>query len=533
MISSKLEHRYHCEKESLDRGAPFTVLRKKQRIRVEGLLVNKDGLRFMEQKQQTSSRNTHRGLIMMAVFIATFMVSVEVTIVTTALPSIISELHGLAYQSWIMSAYLLTTAITTPLYGKLADTIGRKRVFLWGVIVFTLGSLFSGLATNIGMLIAMRALQGIGSGAVLPLTFTIIADNYSFAERARVLALNNTAWGLSALIGPALGGFLVDALSWHWVFFVNVPLGVIVASLIWLSYHEQLQDHGALSLDWRGISFLTVTMVTLLLAVQNMDSHVLVAVALAIVAVVSLILLVRAEKRVTNPLISPKLFKNRSFGIQIATTAMLSGILMAYQIYFPIWLQSIYRVPATVAGLIVSSSSIMWLIAAFFVSAIISHCVPKYVSMGVAVILLVFYALLLVADKNFPMWLFYVIAAVSGGTIGMIVSMNTVLSQHFVDESMIGSATSLLTLGQSLGQTIMTGVFGAVLNLMISLNRGTLPLAEINRAISSATGGASAHKAAIDTVILYGMHGVFAVVIGLLVAVLVVNWLDPNKKVVR
>lgn len=161
----------------------------------------------MPKNNQGQPRHSKRWLIMTAVFIATFMTSVEVTIVTTALPSIISELHGLAYQSWIMSAYLLTAAITTPIYGKLADTIGRKKVFLWGVIMFTLGSLFSGLATNIYMLIAMRALQGIGSGAVLPLTFTIIADNYSFEERARVLAFNNTAWGLSALIGQRWAGF--------------------------------------------------------------------------------------------------------------------------------------------------------------------------------------------------------------------------------------------------------------------------------------------------------------------------------------
>jgi len=487
----------------------------------------------MPKNNQGQPRHSKRWLIMTAVFIATFMTSVEVTIVTTALPSIISELHGLAYQSWIMSAYLLTTAITTPIYGKLADTIGRKKVFLWGVIMFTLGSLFSGLATNIYMLIAMRALQGIGSGAVLPLTFTIIADNYSFEERARVLAFNNTAWGLSALIGPALGGFLVDALSWHWVFFVNVPLGVIVAVLIWGSYHEKLRATERLVIDWQGISYLAITMVGILLAVQSLDSNLVVTGALAVVAVISLILLVRTEKRVANPLISPKLFRNPSFSIQISTTAMLSGILMAYQIYFPIWLQSIYRMPATMAGLVVSSSSIMWLIAAFFVGAVISRFVPKYVAMGVAILLVIFYTILVFAGRDFPSWMFYLIAAVNGGTIGIIISMNTILSQHFVDESMIGSATSLLTLGQSLGQTIMTGVFGAVLNLMIATHRGNLPLAEINRSISSNQAGATANKAAVDTVILHGMHGVFAVVIGLLVAVFIVNLVDPNKKVVR
>ncbi|KRM09292.1 MFS transporter [Paucilactobacillus suebicus] len=474
--------------------------------------------------------HSKRWMVMLAVFIATFMTSVEVTIVTTALPSIISELHGLAYQSWIMSAYLLTTAITTPIYGKLADSIGRKRVFQWGVIMFTLGSLFSGLSANIYLLIVSRALQGIGAGAVLPLTFTIIADYYSFEERARILALNNTAWGLSDLIGPALGGFLVDTLSWHWVFFVNVPLGLIVSGLIWFSYHEQKKQSEKLALDRQGIIFLSLTMIGVLMTVQNLDSNIWISAVLLLVTLCCLAMLVRTEKRVNNPLISPKLFSNASFSVQIVTTALLSGVLMGYQVYFPIWLQSIYRMPATEAGLVVSSSSIMWLVMAFMVGGVISRFVPKHVTILVALILIAFYAVLIFAGLDFPSWMFYVIAAVNGGTIGLVISMNTVLSQHFVDQSMIGSATSLLTLGQSLGQTIMTGVFGAVLNIVIANKRGSISMASINQAISSGQGTVTTNKAAINNIILQGMHGVFIAVVVLILLVLIVNILDPNKK---
>ncbi len=147
-----------------------------------------------------------RFLLMICVFIATFMTSVEITIVTTALPTIISDIHGLAFQSWIMSAYLLTTTVTTPIYGKLADVWGRKNLFLFGLIMFTLGSFLSGLAPNIWLLIFTRAIQGIGAGGIMPLTYTIIADSYSFQQRARVIAFNNSAWALSALAGPLLGG---------------------------------------------------------------------------------------------------------------------------------------------------------------------------------------------------------------------------------------------------------------------------------------------------------------------------------------
>ena len=256
----------------------------------------------------TSTKPQGRGLVMAAVFIATFMTSVEVTIVTTALPAIISDLHGLAYQSWIMSAYLLTTAITTPIYGKLADTLGRRGVFQWGVVLFTLGTLLSGLAPHILLLILARALQGIGAGAVMPLTFTIIADYYDFAHRANVLALNNTAWGLSALVGPLIGGFLVDQLSWHWVFFVNVPLGILVFGLIQIGYREPRLEHVSLTIDWLGIAWLAVTLVALLLGIQALDQQPWLAALLIVLAIVGGYLLIRQEHRAVDPLIAPHMF---------------------------------------------------------------------------------------------------------------------------------------------------------------------------------------------------------------------------------
>ena len=253
----------------------------------------------------TSVKPQNRGLVMAAVFIATFMTSVEVTIVTTALPAIISDLHGLAYQSWIMSAYLLTTAITTPIYGKLADTIGRRGIFQWGVVLFTLGTLLSGLAPHIFLLILARALQGIGAGAVMPLTFTIIADYYDFAHRANVLALNNTAWGLSALVGPLIGGFLVDQLSWHWVFFVNVPLGILVFLLIQIGYREPSREHGVLTIDWLGILWLAVTLIALLLGIQALDRQPVLAGVLLALALVAGLLLYHQEQKAPDPLIAP------------------------------------------------------------------------------------------------------------------------------------------------------------------------------------------------------------------------------------
>lgn len=475
-----------------------------------------------------------RWVIMTAVFIATFMTSVEVTIVTTALPSIISELHGLAYQSWIMSAYLLTTAITTPIYGKMADTMGRRNVFQWGVIVFTIGSLLSGLSPSILFLIIARAIQGIGAGAVMPLTFTIIADIFSFKERANVLALNNTAWGLSALVGPLIGGFLVDHLSWHWVFFVNVPLGIIVALLVWFGYQENVELNPKLTIDWFGIIWLAVSLVSLLLGIQALDTMPITAGTLIVVAVIAVILLVRQEKRFSDPLISPTMFKSKTFTIQIMTATILSGVLIGYQMYFPIWLQSLYRVSATTAGLVVTSSSIMWLAASFLVGRLIAHYVPKQIAMALIGIMLVSYLLLIFANQSFPVWAFYVIAMINGTGMGIVISMNIVLSQHLVPNEMVGSATAVLTLGRSLGQTVMAGVYGAILNLVIRLNlRGGITFSQVNNVISSKSSTVVVNQAAIDPIILTGLHMVFVGVVTMLIVVLLINVLDPNRKIIK
>lgn len=482
--------------------------------------------------QQTSGHN--RGVIMAAVFIATFMTSVEVTIVTTALPSIISELHGLAYQSWIMSAYLLTTAITTPIYGKLADGLGRRKVFQWGVLVFTLGSFLSGLAPSIFILILARALQGIGAGAVMPLTFTIIADNFDFEARANVLALNNTAWGLSALLGPLLGGFLVDRLSWHWVFFVNVPLGILVLLLVGFGYQEHFKRVANLTIDWIGILWLSLGLVTLLLGIQVLDGQAWVALGLVIVAIVSFSLFVHQEKRFVDPLISPKMFHNRTFTIQIITVTILSGLLIGYQVYFPIWLQSLYQVSATGAGLVVTSSSIMWLVASFFVGWIIQRFVPKKVVLIAVAVLGLAYVTLVFADLNFPVWAFYVIAIFNGLVMGTVISMNTILSQHLVDERMVGSATSVLTLGRSLGQTVMTGVYGAVLTLVIKLNlHGGVTFDAVNNVISSKHPATAASRSLIDPIILSALHTVFLITVVMTLVVWFVNLADPNKKIIE
>ena len=478
-----------------------------------------------------------RLLMIIAIFIATFMTSVETTIVTTAMPTIIADLHGLAMQSWVFAVYLLATAITTPIYGKLADQIGRKSVFIFGLTFFIMGTLLAGLSPDMFWLIIFRLIQGIGAGAALPITFVIIADLFTFEERPRVMALNNTAWAISGLIGPLLGGTIVDTLSWHWVFFINVPLGLAVLFITLFAYQERVTERHRAKIDYAGIVSLAITLVALLVIFQNFSATRINWVGEAILAVVMIVALgffIWNERRVADPLIQFKLFVNRTFLVQILLTLFLSGAIIGMQIYFPIWLQAIYHLPASIAGLAVTPSSILWMIASFMVGGLLTKYAPKKIFMGFIAILIVAYLFLVFSGASFPVWGFFVITALTGGSLGIIITANTLLGQKLVPAENIGEASSMLVLGRTLGQSIMTGVYGLTFTLGVDavLKRvHTVSFSQENSFISSTSHAVFTHatEVSLSKVTLTAVHGVVWVMVVLFVISLVINFLDHQK----
>lgn len=479
-------------------------------------------------------------LIIISVLIATFMTSVETTIVTTALPSILSSLHGLALQSWVFATYLLTTTLSTPIYGKLSDRIGRKPIFLFGLLVFTLGSMACGLATNIELLIAARALQGLGAGAIMPITFTLIADTFPLDERSNMMAWNNTAWGISALIGPIIGGLIVDQLSWHWIFFINVPLGIIVFFLIYFGYADPVKQKVALKMDYWGSSWLALFLISLLVTLQLLSEPTLnysILFVGFIIILISFVFFIRTEKRASDPVIPLKLFKSWTFSAQILTALLLSGIQFGFQIYFPMWLQSIYKVSATIAGLAINPSPVAWLITSFFVGTLIKHFSPKFITIPIVTIQFVFYLILVCSSVSLPMIWFYVISGVTGAGLGVIITMNTVVSQAIVPKDNVGVASSMITLGRTLGQTVMTGIFGFVFNLTLNIEHQHYPNVNshlLNSVISSKN-AASMHLPTtlvneINQMLLTVFHNVFYLALILFVVVIIVNLLDEMNK---
>lgn len=482
-------------------------------------------------------KNFNLFILLVAIFITTFMTSVETTIVTTALPTIVSELHGISEQNWVFTVYLLTTAISTPIYGKLSDRLGRKPMFLIGIIIFILGSTFCGIAPTMPILILARAIQGIGSGALAPITMTIIADVFSLSQRANIMAMNNTAWGISALVGPLIGGFIVDRLNWHWIYFINVPLGIIVLILISCCYKEHRTNQESLNIDYRGIIYLTICLLAFLLGLQWISNLTvnfgLVGICL-IITIITLILFIRTEKRAIDPVIPLTLFKSWTFTIQILTALILSGIQIGFQVYFPMWLQSIYRVSATIAGLAITPSPVCWLISSFFVGMLMKKFAPKFIAIPVILIQGIFYIFLVFSGIKFPLFMFYVVAGITGTGLGIVITMNTIVAQETVPVDSIGTASSMITLGRTLGQTIMTGIFGLIFNLVVALKiqkDHKITMTIINKVVNSNIQLHISDKMhyLLSETLLSAFHGIFLVVLGMFIIGLLINASDSLK----
>src|SRR5690349_16049990 len=263
---------------------------------------------------------TNRPLTVASLILSLSMAAMEMTVVSTAMPTVVGDLGGIHYYSWVFTAYLLTSTVTVPMYGKLADLYGRKPVLLLGIAIFLVGSMASGLSTSVGALIAFRALQGLGAGAMQPTALTIVGDIYSLEERARMQGLFGAVWGVAGLVGPLLGGIIVKYLSWRWVFFINVPAGIAAAALLVVALHENV-EHRRHSLDWAGSALLTFGLTALLIGVQGGRAS---AAGLPLAAV-SLGIFFFVERRAPEPVLPLDLFRQRVMAVATTSGALVGA----------------------------------------------------------------------------------------------------------------------------------------------------------------------------------------------------------------
>lgn len=305
-----------------------------------------------------------RAMVTLALLLAMAVAALEQTVVSTAMPSIIAQLKGLDIYPWVFSAYLLAATVSTPIYGKLADIFGRKRVLLFGLALFALGSMLSGLAQSMPALIAMRVVQGLGAGALGPIVLTMLGDLFTLQERAKVQGLFSAVWGGSSLIGPALGGVLTDQLSWRWVFFVTVPFGLIAAWILMRYVHETVERKSVAPIDWSGATLLALGSFLLLMGVLGGNEIsgqgtlvLLVASALA------LGFFVRQERLAVDPVLPLDLVLSPHIGAAIIGSFLIGALLFGIDTYIPLFMQGVRGGSATAAGQMITPLFLSWSIS--------------------------------------------------------------------------------------------------------------------------------------------------------------------------
>jgi EmrB/QacA subfamily drug resistance transporter len=318
----------------------------------------------------TRKRVTNRAVVVVGLVLAMAMAALEATVVSTAMPSVVGDLHGIQLYAWVTTAYLLTASVTVPLYGKLADMYGRKPILLFGIVVFLIGSAASGAASSMAQLIAFRALQGAGAGAMQPIALTVVGDIFDLDERARVQGVFGAAWGLFGMTGPALGGFLVKHLSWRWVFYVNLPFGVIAGAILVFALQERVEKKRR-HVDVLGSALLVAGLSALLLATSR-SAHGA-AVWAAPVAAVLLFVFVLVERRAEEPVLPLPLFTRRVILTASLSGAIIGGAMMAVSAFIPLFVQGVLRGEPTEAGIAVTPMLIGWPIA----STLGGRLIPK------------------------------------------------------------------------------------------------------------------------------------------------------------
>ncbi len=411
-------------------------------------------------------------LTMAGVLLVMLLASLDQTIVGTAMPHIIADLQGFDRYTWVTTAYLLTSTVMVPIYGKLSDIFGRKPIFLIGVVLFLIGSALSGASQTMNELIAFRAFQGLGAAALMPIAITVIGDLFTPRERGKWQGATGAVFGLSSVLGPTVGGWITDNASWRWVFYVNLPVGIAaLLVLIFLMPPLRGKNTGKVSIDYLGAFFLIAGTVPLLLGFTWAGSQypwlswqIISLFAAAIVFLIVFFLYeARLERRNAQPIIDPSLFKNRIFSVSVLITMITSMAMFGSILFLPLYAQGVLGISATDSGLILSPL-LMGLVVSSVISGQLVSRFGKYkwiafVGMAIAI---GGSLLLQRLDVNSTATDLIIAMVVLGIGLGFSMSLYTVIVQNAFPQK-IGQATAGLIFFRSIGSTIAVAAMGSIL----------------------------------------------------------------------
>ncbi len=413
-----------------------------------------------------------RWAVTVGVMTGMFIAALEATVVGTAMPTVIAALGGINQYSWVFSAYIITSTVTVPVWGKLSDLYGRRLMYQIGISIFLLGTLLSGFSTSMTELIIFRAIQGLGAGALIPLGMTIIGDIFTLRERSKMQALFSGVWGLSSVIGPIIGGFITDQISWHWVFFINVPIGIVAALIIGFALKEpKLMERPSIDYAGAGLLMVAISLIMLIMVEGGTSLEVLLSPINLVLLVVSIVLLglfVWVEKRAKDPIIPFELFKNKTVSISIAA-GFLAGIAMFGVIsYVPLFAQGALSLTATQAGSLLTPLMLSWVLMSIIGGRLLLKVSYKIITIFGFIVLTIGFASLAIFQRDTPkMWL-YVDLVLIGAGLGLTMLTLLIAVQQAVERNKLGIATSLNQFMRSIGGAFGVAIMGAFLTASLA-----------------------------------------------------------------
>jgi len=427
----------------------------------------------MEEEQfKAKEQKTNRSYVLATVMLAMFMAAIEATIVATAMPAIVAELEDFSLYSWVFSSYLLMNAVTVLIYGKLSDLFGRKPVLTVGIIIFLIGSIICGVASSMEMLIFARFVQGFGAGAVMPIATTIVGDIYTKEERAKIQGYLSSVWGISAILGPAIGGLLVEFVSWRFVFWMNVPLGIFAIIGLYLFLHENIEKRKP-KIDYGGAAFLTIAITSFMFILVEggvrFDWLSTPVYLLGALTLISFFFFVLYERKVDEPMMPFELWKERSILIANLTSLTTGVMLIGLSTFLPTFVQGVMEEKPIVAGFTLTTMSIGWPIAATISGRAILKIGFRTTSIfgGISLILgsIVF---IFLSSGDSPIF-----AAFGSFLIGVGMGLTTtafiVSIQSTVEWNKRGVATATNMFMRNVGSTIGAALLGGILNSQLLL----------------------------------------------------------------